>query len=250
MVKELAELSGVSVRTLRFYDETGLFKPAYYGDNGYRYYEKDQLFVLQQILFYRELGIELAQIQKIMGDPNFDKVKALKAHREALLKESLRAQTLIMTIDKTLAHLEREKPMKDHEIYNGFDPKKQAEYEKYLVDNYGDHASKNIEESKNRTKDWTKEDFEKVRQDYARVHKSIKEKMENGLPEADPTVQELIKVHYEIVNRFWTPNRQAYIALGKSYCEYSDFRKHFDSVHPRLAQYLASAMKVFAEAKL
>src|SRR5271155_1706673 len=87
-VKEVAKLSNVSVRALRFYDEIGLLKPAYYGENGYRYYEKEQLLGLQQILFYRELGFELSKIQKIMGDPKFDKVAALKSHREQLARET------------------------------------------------------------------------------------------------------------------------------------------------------------------
>lgn len=250
MVKELAELSGVSVRTLRFYDEIGLFKPAYYGENGYRYYEKDQLFILQQILFYRELGIELTQIQKIMDDPSFDKIKALRNHRDILEKEKERTQVLIRTIDKTLAHLEKETPMKDSEIYQGFDPKKQAKYEQYLIDNYGDQARKNIEEGKLRTKDWKKADFDKVGNDYAEIHKALKGDLEKGLSVNDPKVQKQIEAHYEVVNRFWTPNREAYIALGRNYCEFPDFRKHFDSHHPKLAEYIADAIKVFAEREL
>src|ERR1700756_2841361 len=102
-VKQVAKLSGVSVRTLRFYDEISLLKPAFYGDNGYRYYEKEQLLILQQILFYRELGFELAMIQKIVASPEFDKVSALRSHRERLIKESERTKDLICTIDKTLA---------------------------------------------------------------------------------------------------------------------------------------------------
>jgi DNA-binding transcriptional MerR regulator len=63
-VKKLAELSGVSVRTLHYYDEIGLLRPAYCGENKYRYYEKEQLLVLQQILFYRQLGFSLAISRK------------------------------------------------------------------------------------------------------------------------------------------------------------------------------------------
>src|SRR5262245_13017077 len=102
-VKELADLSKVSVRTLRFYDSIDLLKPSYYGENGYRYYEKDQLLALQQIHFYRELGFELAQIQKIVSDPRFDKVAALKSHREQLKRQVTRTHELLQTIDKTLA---------------------------------------------------------------------------------------------------------------------------------------------------
>jgi DNA-binding transcriptional MerR regulator len=66
-VKQVAAMSGVSVRTLHFYDEMGLLKPAYCGTNGYRFYEQAQLLYVQQILFYRELGFELKQIKRILG---------------------------------------------------------------------------------------------------------------------------------------------------------------------------------------
>src|ERR1700752_3856142 len=101
-VKQVAKMSGVSVRTLHFYDETGLLKPAYLGANGYRYYEEPQLLTLQQILFYRELGFELKQIKRILGRANFEKVAALKSHRKVLVKNASRTSRLIETIDKTI----------------------------------------------------------------------------------------------------------------------------------------------------
>ena len=80
-VKQVAAMSGISVRTLHFYDETGLLKPAYLGASGYRFYEEPQLLKLQQILFYRELGFELKQIKRILGRADFEKVAALNSHR-------------------------------------------------------------------------------------------------------------------------------------------------------------------------
>ena len=80
-VKKLAKLSGVSIRTLRFYDDIGLLKPAYYGDNKYRYYEEKQLLMLQQILFFRELGFSLVDIQRIIDSSDFDKTASLNSHR-------------------------------------------------------------------------------------------------------------------------------------------------------------------------
>src|SRR3954471_13835536 len=94
-VKQVATLSGVSVRTLHFYDETGLLKPAYVGANGYRYYEEPQLLILQQILFYRELGFELKQIKRILGRADFEKVDALRSHRTVLEKNLARTRQLI-----------------------------------------------------------------------------------------------------------------------------------------------------------
>lgn len=119
-VKQVAAISGVSVRTLHFYDETGLLKPAFHGANSYRFYEEPQLLMLQQILFYRELGFELKQIQEILDRPDFEKVAALKSHRELLQKNLSRTRRLIETIDKTIQHLKGEKIMNSEEMFVGF----------------------------------------------------------------------------------------------------------------------------------
>ena len=119
-VKQVAVMSGVSVRTLHFYDETGLLNPAYHRANGYRFYEEPQLLTLQQILFYRELGFELKQIKRILGRADFEKVAALQSHRKVLQKNLTRTGTLIETIDKTIKHLKGTKKMKSEEMFVGF----------------------------------------------------------------------------------------------------------------------------------
>jgi len=119
-VKQVAALSGVSVRTLHFYDETELLKPAYTGANGYRFYEEPQLLTLQQILFYRELGFELRQIRELLGQPGFQRTDALRTHRTALEDRLARARRLLETIDLTIDHLEGRKPMNDEQIFAGF----------------------------------------------------------------------------------------------------------------------------------
>jgi len=119
-VKKVAAMSGVSVRTLHFYDATGLLKPAYCRANGYRFYEEPQLLTLQQILFYRELGFELKQIERILGQADFEKVAALQSHRKVLQKDVAQTRTLIETIDKTIKHLKGTKKMKSEEMFLGF----------------------------------------------------------------------------------------------------------------------------------
>src|SRR6187431_1461376 len=116
-VKQVARMSSVSVRTLHFYDEVGLLKPAYVGANGYRFYEEPQLLTLQQILFYRELGFELKQIERILGRADFDKVAALESHRKVLRKDVARTRKLIVTIDKTIEHLKGTRKMKSKELF-------------------------------------------------------------------------------------------------------------------------------------
>jgi DNA-binding transcriptional MerR regulator/quercetin dioxygenase-like cupin family protein len=119
-VKQLARLSGISVRTLHFYDETGLLKPAFHGTNGYRFYEEPQLLMLQQILFYRELGFDLKQIKQIVSRPDFDKLAALQSHRDVLEEALTRTRTLLQTIDSTMTHLLGTKQMDNDELFAGF----------------------------------------------------------------------------------------------------------------------------------
>ncbi len=119
-VKQLAVMSGVTVRTLHFFDEMELLKPAYTRANGYRIYEEPQLLMLQQILLYRELGFELKRIKEILSQRKFEKVAALRSHREVLGKNVSRTRTLIDTIDKTISHLKGTKKMKNEELFMGF----------------------------------------------------------------------------------------------------------------------------------
>jgi DNA-binding transcriptional MerR regulator len=119
-VKQVAAMSGVSVRTLHFYDETALLKPAYTKANGYRIYEEAQLLMLQQILFYRELGFELKRIKPILAQAKFQKAAALRSHRKVLEQNVTRTRTLIETIDRTIKHLNGTKKMNSEELFTGF----------------------------------------------------------------------------------------------------------------------------------
>lgn len=119
-VKKLSTISGVSIRTLRFYDSIGLLKPAYYGDNQYRYYQEEQILMLQQILFYRELGLSLSEIHRIINSDAFNKIDALNSHKHVLLGSLDRTKSLIKTIDQTIAHLRGKITMRDEELFVGF----------------------------------------------------------------------------------------------------------------------------------
>ncbi|HKW18322.1 MAG TPA: MerR family transcriptional regulator, partial [Terriglobales bacterium] len=119
-VKQLAVMSGVTVRTLHFYDEMALLKPAHTKPNGYRIYQEPQLLMLQQILFYRELGFELKRISEILSQRKFEKLATLKSHRQVLEKNVTRTRTLIETIDKTIGHLKGTKKMKSEDFFKGF----------------------------------------------------------------------------------------------------------------------------------
>ena len=140
-VKQVAKISGVSVRALHHYDEIGLLKPASIGRNGYRYYGRDELLRLQQILLHRELDIPLVEIRAILDDPKFDQLDALRAQREKLAAEAKRYAELVRTIDRTIADLNGDSAMQNAELYKGISAEKQAEYEKWLIEKYGGDMS-------------------------------------------------------------------------------------------------------------
>src|SRR5690606_16461512 len=115
-VKQVAKISGVSVRALHHYDEIGLLKPASIGRNGYRYYGREELLRLQQILLHRELDIPLAEIRAILDDPKFDQRKALQQQRDRLAAEAKRYAQLVRTIDRTIADLDGESAMRNADL--------------------------------------------------------------------------------------------------------------------------------------
>jgi DNA-binding transcriptional MerR regulator len=119
-VKEVAKMSGVSVRTLHFYHEAGLLDPAYVAANGYRFYEEPQLLTLQQILFYRELGFELKEIKRVLAHTDHERIAALESHRQRLEHNLGRTACLISTIDRTIEHLKRSSVMRSEELFAGF----------------------------------------------------------------------------------------------------------------------------------
>jgi DNA-binding transcriptional MerR regulator len=110
-IKQLSTLAGVSVRTLHFYDQIGLLTPQRERENNYRFYSRESLIRLQQILFYREMDLSLEQIGRILNDPAFDLISALENHREALTGKVKRLTTLLQTIDNTIRNLKGQKEM-------------------------------------------------------------------------------------------------------------------------------------------
>lgn len=244
-VNKLAKLSGISVRTLHFYDEIGLLKPAYYGDNNYRYYEDAELLMLQQILFYRELGFQLNDIQRIISSPDFDKVKALESHRKILEKNLDQTKNLIETIDKTVAHLRGKKAMKDEELYYGFDSEIQNKHEQYLVSE-GILTQEFLNECNEKVKKWSDEEKNAFIQDIERIMKALIIAIEDKKMPSDKIVQDLMKQHYEWLKRTWFPTREKYIGLIELY-QTPAFRKFYDDRHPELLEFMIASMKIFAK---
>lgn len=248
-VTKLAKISGISVRTLHWYDEVGLLKPAYYGSNGYRYYEEEQLLILQQILFFKELGFELKQIQRVLRRSDFDKMAALSSHRKVLQKNLERTRQLIKTIDKTIEHLKGAKKMKEQEMYHGFSKEKQAEYEKQIIARFGEEGKLQVEESRQKVKNWSKSDWDDSKIEFIAICKELTDLFENNSKANSKEVQNVIQRHYNFLKRFWTPTKESYAEHGQ-FIEESDLKKVYENYHPQLPGFIARAIKVYAKTDL
>jgi DNA-binding transcriptional MerR regulator len=247
-VGELARLSGVTIRTLHHYDSIGLLKPASVGENGYRLYGREELLRLQQILLHRELGMSLNDIAAVLDAPGFDRLEALRRQRAHLGTEMVRYRRLLRTIDRTIADMEGEPVMKDAQLYKGFDPAKQAEYETWLIDRYGGDMAEQISRSWVQGASSLKDEAAAgaVKAELEAVERALGQALADGLAEGSPTTQTLIGRHHAIISRFWSPTAEAYAGLGDLYLEHPDFRARYEAVQPGLTAYLAAAMKVFA----
>jgi DNA-binding transcriptional MerR regulator len=249
-VKELAKISGVSVRTLHWYDEIGLLKPFSKGANNYRYYEEQQLLRLQQILFFKELEFSLNDIQKLLSQNDFDNIKALNAHRKILEDQIDRKNHLITTIDKTIQHLRGKQVMKDEELYYGFDSNRQEEYKQYLVEEYGTKAEDLLKQSHRRTSKWGKDEWDDVKNTGDQIHKELTSAINANLAPESDEVQKIIQRHYDVQNRFYDLTKEVYIGLADLYAQHPDFKKFFVAYHPEMIEFIGKAMRYYADKNL
>lgn len=244
-VKKLSKISGVSVRTLHFYDEIGLLKPAYYGDNKYRFYEEKQLILLQQILFYRKLDIPLNEIQKIIYGDGFNVIEALTSHKNNLKQGLNHTKEMIKTIDKTIARLRGENTMRDEELFYGFDSEVQKKHEKQLVER-GVVTQEFMDECNEKVKDWSVFEKNNYIKDGEKIMKELIASLENGLKPGDPFVQAIMAKHCKWLELSWTPTKESYLGLT-TLLQTPDFRSFFDKMHPKLLDYIVEAMKIYGE---
>ncbi len=252
-VKKLSELSGVTVRTLHFYEEIALLKPAYYGSNGYRYYEEKQLLQLQQILFFKQLGFSLKQIQKVVGKSDFDQLAALHSHRNSLSKKWEKIGVLLKTIDKTIKHLTGKKKMKDKEMFDGFNitlvkAKEGTPYfaaEKLVVQSVK-NPTKNAQDVEKRGKAY----YDNIINTAHALFRELVRCIEKGLDPAADEVQRIIQRHHTFTGQTHSATKEVYKAMSQLYAQHPEFRKQLDPFHPTLATFMAEAMGIFADRQL
>lgn len=241
-VKQLADLAGVSRRTLHYYDEIGLLKPSEIGDNGYRYYDDEQVLRLQQILFFRELGLSLDEIGTAVDAPDFDILQALQTHRRALAQKANRLDNLIQTIDKTIDHLKGNIEMSSNEFFTGFDEETQKEYEKEAAERW------DAEEVKATTQRWNNYSAYQKKQimdEGNAVYTDLLAAMDKGVD--SPEVQAIIGRWHEHLRYFYEPSVERMRGLGWGYANDPAFATFYEKIHPNMPQFISEAIAIYCD---
>ncbi len=237
-VRKLADLAGVSVRTLHYYDEIGLLKPNSRSASGYRQYHEEAVARLQQIMFFRELGFGLGDIRNIMSRPDFDVLEALHAHRVLLTKQAERISELVTTVDRTIASIEGETGMQIKEYYQGFSDEQIERYREEVRRRWGDDT---LRESEARVMGMGKEGFAALQARGGAIFKALSDKMSKGYD--SPDVQDLVDDWRQWLENFATYPDEAVLGLGRAYSEDPEFAAFFRKYHEDLPAFLTRAIE-------
>jgi len=243
-IHELAELAGVTTRTLRWYDKIGLLKPIGTGENGYRRYGGAEVDRLQQILLYRALGVELAQIRSILDDPGFDRLAALKNHLSALQEEQQRLERLIASVEATITSAERNEPMKDAKKFEAFKKNAVEENEKRygteIRQKYGDEQ---VNEANAAVMNLTVEQYADWKETGETLQTKLEAAVETKADPAGPAGEEAAALHKRwltFTGVRYSP--QLHRGLAMMYTEDERFTAYYDKRVPGCAAFLRDAV--------
>jgi len=249
-VQKLSKMAGISTRTLRYYDEIGILKPARINSSGYRIYGKQEISQLQQILFYRELGVSLENIKVILAAPSFDSTNALKEHHKNLLAKRDQLDLLIANVEKTIAESEGRITMSDKEKFEGFKQKmideNEAKYGKEIREKYGNEQ---IEKSNKIFKDMTKEQYDEFEKLGASVLDTLKAAFATGDP-AGELAQKAADLHHQWLKFAWGYyTKEAHAGVAQMYVDDERFTAYYDKEQPGLALFLRDAVLIYTGMK-
>jgi len=241
-VKELARVSGVTVRTLHHYDSLRLLVPSARSDAGYRLYSEDDLYRLQQILLWRERGFALEQIRRIIDDPTFDRRGALLEQRLQLVERSRRTNAMIHSVDGALASLQGGNAMDAETLFDGFDP---SRHEREVHQRWGDSDA--YREAARRTKRYTKQDWVRIQAEGRNILDELAEKMRQSLTAVHDDVVELAEQHRLHIDRWFYPcSRAMHEGLAEMYLADQRFASKIDEHAEGLTNFLVDAIRANA----
>ncbi len=241
-IKEFAELTGVSVRTLHYYDEIGLLKPSYVDEqNGYRFYDENSLEQMQEILFYRELDFPLKSIAEILASPNYDKQKALAEQKRLLTIKRNRLERLIEALEQA---------EKGEITMSAFDNSEyetaRQQYEDEARQRWGDTDA--YKESQAKTAGYYKDKWNDVLAGMNGVFAEFAECKKCGESADSDAAQQLVKKLQDYITvNFYHCTNDILTGLGQMYICDERFKKNIDKNGESTAEFVAEAIKSYCK---
>ena len=235
-IKEFAEFTGVSVRTLHYYDEIGLLTPAFVDrSTGYRFYDEQSLLRMQEILFYRELDFSLKSIGEILSAPNYDKTEALKEQKHLLTLKKERLERLISAIDSAV---------KGENVMTAFD---NSEFEKYKVEAQEKWGKTDAyKEHEERTKNYSKQKWNDLAEGMDHIMAEFAVCMKNGETPDSIGAQELVKtLQNHITENYYLCTNEILAGLGQMYVADERFKSNIDKHADGTATFICEAIETY-----
>ncbi len=243
-IHELANLSGVSTRTLRYYDEIGLLVPEKHEETAYRIYNQRHIDRLQQILFYRELGMPLGRIKSVLNEAGFEQLKSLREHQKALLQKQQYINDMLKTVNMTIQTIEEGLKMTNEQKFEAF--------KKHLIDEneerYGQeiraiHGEESVFATYGMLRNMTKEQYEASRQLENMMLLRLKEGLEDGLTTSE-LAAEVVELHKRWLSFYWPKyTKEAHVGLAHMYMADQRFIDYYDArVGPGATQFLTDCI--------
>lgn len=245
-INSLAKLAGVSVRTLHYYDEIELLSPRRISSNGYRIYGAKEVDSLQQILFYRELGLPLEEISHIMHAKDYDAAAALSIHLTSLISKRDRLDLVIANVEKTISAKKGEITMTDTEKFEGFKKnlidENEQKYGKEIRASFGDQA---VDDSNAKLMGLTPEKYAELEELSLQINQTLKLALEQGDPDEE-LARKVCEMHKKWLSFYWKDySKEAHRGLAQAYVDDSRFRKYYDDIAPGCAEFLRDAIMIY-----
>lgn len=240
-IKEFAELTGVSVRTLHYYDEIRLLKPSSVDEqNGYRFYDERCLERMQEILFYRELDFPLKDIQMILSSPDYDKQTALKEQKHLLTLKKERLERLISALDNVMKGEKISMETFDNSEFTA----QREQYAKEAKEKWGNTSA--YKESAEKTKGYTKEKWDEVNSAMDSIMAEFAECKKNGYAPDSKDSQALVKKWQDFISEnHYTCTKEILSGLGDMYVGDERFKANIDRHGNGTAEFMREAIKIY-----
>lgn len=239
-INEFAKLAGVSVRTLHYYDEIGLLKPAFVDEqNGYRFYDEISLERMQEILFYRELDFELKSIAEILSSPDYDKQKALAEQRKLLILKKERLERIVAALDGA------EKGKITMSAFDNSDYETaRNRYEAEVKRRWGETAA--YKEHAEKTASYSKDQWQEVNDGLMTVLAKFAACMKDGHMTDSDEAQALVKeLQNYITENYYTCTNEILAGLGQMYVADERFKNNIDKHAPGTAEFVSQAITTY-----